>query len=101
MLDNFEDQIEKVLAFGEWAQQGVDLRNTPFEDILLQIVLRSEDRPLSLYQEIAERAFSNLNDDEILIQFHLLTTKEWQHALVTAQLRQQEGALGLSILDRT
>lgn len=98
MLDNFEDKIEKVLAVGEWAQHGVDLRNTPFEDILLQIVLRSEDRPLSLYQEIAERAFSNLNDDEILVQFVLLTTGEWKHA---SEITQDQDDLGVSVLDRT
>lgn len=97
MLDNFEKQIEKVLAVGEWAQHGVDLRNAPFEDILLQIVLRSEDRPLSLYQEIAERAFSNLNDDEILVQFVLLTTGEWKHA---SEITQNQDDLGVSVLDR-
>jgi 16S rRNA G966 N2-methylase RsmD len=100
MLDSFEDQIEKVLAFGEWAQHGVDLRNTSFEDTILQIVLRSEDRPLSLYKEIAEKAFSNLNDDGILMQFHLMTSSEWAHATDIARSREQQDALGISVLDR-
>ncbi len=99
MLDGFEAQVEKVLAIGDWARHGVDLRNTPFEDILLQIVLRSEDRPLSLYQEIADKAFSNLNDDDILLQFHLLTATEWEHAVQITQPDQQ-GVLGISVLDR-
>lgn len=101
LTDNFEDQIERVLAIGEWAQHGIDLRNTPFEDVMLEIVLRSEERPFALYQEISDKAFSNLNDDDILVQFHLLTKTEWEHAKVVAQLRKQEGAPGISVLDRT
>jgi len=100
LVDGFESQIERVLAVGAWAQHGIDLRNTPFEDILLQVVLSSDDRPLSLYQGIAEKAFGNLDDQEILIQFHMLTSSEWKHAMALAKLRQQEDVLGISVLDR-
>ena len=79
---------------------GVDLRNIPFENILVHIVIRAEERPFEPYQEIAQRVFSNLNDDEILLQFHLMTLPEWQHAVSVSQLRGQEDALGLPLLTR-
>jgi DNA modification methylase len=99
LVDYFESDIEKVLAVGDWAQHGVDLRNAPFEDLFLQIVLRSEDRSFSKSQEIAGRAFGNLDDDELLLQFDLMTPSEWKHALQLARLG-QENDLGVSVLDR-
>jgi DNA modification methylase len=100
LADYREDLVEQVRAVGEWAQEGIDLRNTPFENILVHIVIRSEDRPFELYQEIAQRVFSNLNDDEILLQFHLVTLPEWRHAVSTAQLRGREDTLGVPLLTR-
>lgn len=101
LSDYREGLIEQVRAVGEWAQYGVDLRNVPFEDIIVQIILRSEERPFELYQEIAQKAFSSLNDGDILLQFHLATLPEWRHFQETARLRNQEDALGIALLDRT
>jgi hypothetical protein len=100
LTDYRGDIVDQVRAVGEWAQEGIDLRNVPFEDILVHIVIRAEERPFELYQEISQRVFSNLNDDEILLQFHLVTLPEWQHTVSVAQLRGREDILGVPLLTR-
>jgi hypothetical protein len=100
LTDFFEDKIEKVLAVGEWARHGLDLRNLPFEEVVIQIVLRSEERSFALYREIAEKVFSQLADEEILLQFTLLTPSEWRRAVASAKKSQREEDLGVLLLDR-
>jgi DNA modification methylase len=104
MLHNLQDYreglIEQVRAVGEWAEFGIDLRNIPFEDVVVQIVLRSEDRPFDLYREIAQKVFGSLDDGDFLVQFRLVTLSEWVHAVEIAQLRQREDELGITLLAR-
>jgi hypothetical protein len=42
LVNGYKDQIEQVLAIGEWAESGTDLRNSPYDDIVLDIVLRQD-----------------------------------------------------------
>jgi 16S rRNA G966 N2-methylase RsmD len=97
---DFSDRVERVLAVGEWATYGIDLRSMPYEEVVLEIVLRAEARPLALYREIADQVFGNLNDDQVFLQFRLETLGEWEHALARAQATHQEDALGVSLLVR-
>src|SRR5713226_4331766 len=50
---DFGEQIERVMAIGDWARYGIDLRTLPYNDVIIQIVLRSAERPFRLYQQIA------------------------------------------------
>jgi hypothetical protein len=95
---NFEDQVEQVLAVGDWSTEGIDLRNLPFDDIRIHIVLRSDNRPFELYQQIAEDVFADLDDDDIFFQFQLDKLSSWRRSLEIA--RQQESELGISLLAR-
>ncbi len=40
--------VERVVGVGEWTHFGIDLRNLPFEDIVIQIVLNSSERPFGV-----------------------------------------------------
>lgn len=96
----FESQIERVVAFGEWSRYGIDLRNLPYDDIDIQIVLSSPERPFKLYKQIAEEVFADLQDEDIFIQFGLLTLEEWQHAESLAQMEGREKVLGITLMGR-
>src|SRR5437763_4663908 len=61
----FAGQIDLVLATGEWGQSGIDLRNLPYDDVVLLIVLSREARPLERYQQIANRVFADLHDEDV------------------------------------
>ncbi len=97
---NFGEQIERVMAIGHWARYGIDLRTLPYDDVVIQIVLRSAERPFKLYQQIAQVAFTDLNDEDILIQFRLVTLQEWQHAEALAKANDREEVLGITLLGR-
>ncbi|MGH2353801.1 MAG: hypothetical protein ACRDI2_06410 [Chloroflexota bacterium] len=96
----FGEAIERVLAVGEWAREGIDLRSLPYEEVVIQIVLRGDERPLSLYWQIADQAFAELADEDILVQFTLETLPEWQHAATLARMEGQDDLLGVQLLTR-
>lgn len=101
-LANYRDElIEEVRAVGEWAQFGIDFRNAAFEDVLVQIVLRSDERPFELYREISQKVFGNLDDGDLLVQFRLATLPEWEQATKVAQGKGSEDNLGILLLGRT
>lgn len=96
----FGDQIELVMAVGDWARHGVDLRNLPYDDVVFLVVVRAADRPFSLYLDVANRVFSDLGDEDILVQFRLETLAEWQHAAAVAEARGTMEMLGVPLLVR-
>ncbi len=100
LKNGYSEQIDRVLAVGDWAREGVDLRNLPYEDIALEIELRSPDRPFALYRDMAERVFGDLDDEDILVQFRLLTLPEWQHAEALARTGGRIDSLGIPLLNR-
>lgn len=93
-------QIELVLAAGEWGQRGIDLRNLPYEDVVLLIVLSDETRPLERYQQIALRVFADLRDEDVFVQFALMALPEWQRAAASAHVGPGEEALGTLLWTR-
>jgi hypothetical protein len=97
----FGDQIELVVADWDWARYGIDLRNLPFEDVVLLIVVRGSERPFSLYWEIADRVFVKLHDKDVFIQFRLDTREAWEAGAVVARQRGVPEALGIPLLTRS
>jgi len=97
---DFAEQIERVLAVGEWGRDGIDLRNLPYDDVVLLIVLSGDTRPLERYQEIATRVFADLHDEDVFVQFSLMSLPEWQRAEVFARVQAREEALGTLLWTR-
>jgi hypothetical protein len=96
----FGSQIDQVVATGDWAQFGIDLRNLPYEDVVLLIVVRSRDRHFNLYMEIADRVFADLDDAEFLIQFRIETSAERSRTATIAEDRNTPEILGIPLLSR-
>lgn len=98
---NFNELTEQVVAVGDWTLFGIDLRNLPYEDVIIQIVVNTPERPFSLYQQIAQEVFTDLQDEDIHIQFRLITLQEWQHAESLVKVNGQENTLGITLLSRS
>jgi hypothetical protein len=90
----FAGQIDRVLAAGEWGERGIDLRNLPYDEVVLLIVLSGETRPFERYQQIANRVFADLHDGDVFVQFALLALPEWQRAEAATRAWAVEEALG-------
>src|SRR6266481_9379442 len=96
--DAFGEQIERVMAGGGCVRYGIDLRDLPYDDVIIQIVLRSSERPFRLYQQIAQEVFADLQDEDVFVQFRLMTLPEWQHVESFARSQRHEDALGITLL---
>lgn len=96
----FGDQVDRVMAVGEWARAGIDLRILPCDDIVLLIVVRTSERPFALYLQIADQVFTNLGDEDILAQFRLETHAEWKQAEEMARESGNANDLGIPLLVR-
>lgn len=97
----FDEQIERVIGVGDWTRFGIDLRNLPYDEVLIEIVLNSSERPFTLYQQVAQEVFTDLHDEDIHIQFRLITLQEWEHAEALARINGQENRLGITLLSRS
>jgi hypothetical protein len=97
---SFDEQVERVIGVGDWTRLGIDLRNLPYDEVIIEIVLNSSERPFRLYQQLAQEVFSDLHDEDIHVQFRLLTLQEWQHAESLAKVSGQENLLGITLLSR-
>lgn len=97
----FDEQIERVIGVGDWTHFGIDLRNLPFDEVVIEIVLSSSERPFRLYQQVAREVFADLHDEDIHVQFRLITLQEWQHAESLARVNSQENLLGITLLSRS
>lgn len=73
----FAKQIHSIIAYGEWVDLGIDLRDYETEEIIIGIVLNTEDASYKMHKLISEKVFLNLNDD-FLIQFNLITSSDWE-----------------------
>ncbi len=98
---SFNELTEQVVGVGDWTLFGIDLRGLPYEDVIIQIVLNSSERPFRLYQHLAQEVFINLQDEDIHIQFRLVTLQEWQHAESLIKVNGQENTLGITLLSRS
>ena len=88
------------MAVGEWAEAGIDLRNLPYDEVVVEIVVRTGDLPFTLYWQLAETMFADLHDEDVLVQFRLETIEGWQRAAVLAHARGRNDALGVPLLTR-
>ena len=98
---SFNELTEQVVGVGDWTLFGIDLRDLPYEDVIIQIVLNSSERPFRLYQQLAQEVFTDLHDEDIHIQFRLVTLQEWQHAASLIKVNGQENTLGITLLSRS
>lgn len=97
---SFDEQIERVIGVGDWTRLGIDLRNLPYDEVIIEIVLNSLERSFRLYQQLTQEVFTDLHDEDIHVQFRLLTSQEWQHAESLAKVSGQENMLGITLLSR-
>jgi hypothetical protein len=100
IASEFPDEVELVLATGEWTRQGVDLRRLPSDDVMITVVARAAKRDFGFYIELADRALAHLLKGDILLQFDILTLPEWTRGLALAQAEGREERLGIPLLVR-
>jgi predicted HNH restriction endonuclease len=62
-------------------------------------VLRSQDRSFDFYWQLAEEVFTDVRDEDVVVQFQVSTISEWQQAVATARGGRPEGS-GIMLLGR-
>ncbi len=100
LSNGFSDQVDQVVAIGEWTDEGIDLRNLPFDDIILGIVSRSARLSYDLHRRLAQDVFTDLRDDDIVIQFHLETQAERRRPASLVNVTNQQERTSIVLLDR-
>ncbi len=94
------DDIDQVLAAGDWVVEGIDLRGLPYDEVMLHVVLRAGEQTFALHRQIAEDVFTDLGDDDILVQFRLETLSEWERTESRARAAGREAMFGITLLSR-
>lgn len=105
LLRHFPDEIERVLARGAWAFDGIDLRELrESEDVLLEIIVRREERDFSLERRISRDVVHELHiafGREFLLQFSTLPLPLWLRAEEQARAHGQDlASSGIPLLTR-
>lgn len=105
LLRHFAPEIERVVAIGEWAFTGIDLRALPdAEDIEIEIVHRAERLEFEFAERVSRRVWSNISNTygtEFLLQFTILPLPLWHRAQAWNRAHgRDEGALGVPLLVR-
>ncbi len=73
----FAEQVISIVAYGEWVNLGIDLRDYETEEIVVGIVLNTEEASYKMHKLVSEKVFLNL-DDDFLIQFNLIAYSDWK-----------------------
>jgi len=85
LQEQFATDVETVLALGEWAERGVDLRTLgEAEDLILRIVVDRPELDFDLSSAISSRIvhpLRNVTIDDFLLQYEVMPLPLWQHAL--------------------
>ncbi len=77
----FGDRIVRVLAAGEWAETGIDLRALPdAEDVVLLIVTRLEKRDFEFESSVGRGLFPYIHNRRFLLQVDFLPLPAWDDA---------------------
>lgn len=99
---HFSDQIERVLASGPWALNGIDLRTLPdAEDAVLTVVVRTEERVLALDMRLSESVFEHFAAGRYPLYLEVLPLPQWTHALEHVRASGRTTAvLGIPLLVR-
>lgn len=105
LVRHFAPEIERVVAIGEWALHGVDLRTlAEAEDIVLEIVVRADRRDFDFDQRVSTTVLADVQDTYIqsfLFQFTVLPLPLWRHAIEFRRASgRDEEALGVPLLVR-
>lgn len=102
---HFAPEIERVLALGEWALRGVDLRTlAEAEDVVIEIVVRADRRDFDFDQRVSMAVLADVQDtyaQSFLFQFTVLPLPLWRRAVEFRRtIGGDEGALGVPLLVR-
>lgn len=105
LLLHLAPEIERVLARGDWALEGIDLRTLPdAEDVQLEIIHRADRLDFEFGVRVSRRVWSSINrtyGTEFLLQFTLLPLPLWQRARAWVRGHgRDEGTLGVPLLVR-
>jgi hypothetical protein len=105
LLRHFAPEIERVVALGEWALHGVDLRTlAEAEDIVLEIVVRADRRDFDFDQRASTKVFADVQDayaESFLLQYTVLPLPLWRRSLEFRRATgRDEGAHGVPLLVR-
>jgi len=105
LLLHVAPEIERVLARGVWALEGIDLRTlADAEDIEIEIVHRADRLDFDFGQRVARRVWSTIGrtyDTEFLLQFTLLPLPLWHRAQAWVRAHgRDEDTLGVPLLVR-
>lgn len=105
LQEHFAEDIVVVLATGQWAERGVDLRLIgDAEDVVLRVVVARPRADFDLNTSISSRIISRIRPTTIehfLLQFDLMPLPLWEHALESGRRSGRSPAvLGIPLLVR-
>lgn len=105
LVRHFAPEIERVVALGEWAFTGIDLRALPdIEDLVLEVVVRAERRDFDFDRRVSLAVASRIREayiDGFLLQLSVLPLPLWHRAKAYAQANgRSEESLGVPLLVR-
>lgn len=92
---HFAPEIECVVARGDWALHGIDLRNLPdAEDVVIEIVRRADRPDFEFGQRVSRLVWSGVRRSygtEFVLQFMTTPLSLWRHALEFREYRRATG----------
>lgn len=95
LLRHFAPEIERVVARGDWALHGIDLRTLPdAEDVVIEIVHRGDRPDFEFDQRVSLRLWSGLRRayvTEFLLQYMTTPLPLWRHGLEFREYRRAAG----------
>lgn len=102
---DFADDIDRVLATGEWANKGIDLRHIgDAEDLVLTVVVNRDRPDHELNTRISSQIVASIGNaylEEFWLQLRLLPRPLWDQATGFRQRTGQDlDALGIPLLSR-
>jgi len=98
----FSDRIVGVLAQGEWAERGIDLRSLPdAEDVVLLILTRLEKRDFDFESSVGRALFPYIHNRRFLLQVDFLPRPTRDHAGAHARVAEESvDGRGLPLLTK-
>ena len=97
----FGDEIELVVAIGEWAREGIDLRTLrEAEDVVLQIVTHDDENGMEFGVRLSEALHPEVFNRAFLLQYKVFPLRLWERSLGLPWNQGRADALGIPLLVR-